>query len=296
MPNIRQLKKREYKNRKWTKEAMKQATEEVRAGRQTIRQAAKQFGVPKSSLSDRLSGRVAADPVHGQNPLLTIEDEISLVEYCLYSASHGCPQTKPQVVANALAIYNYRNPDKPRIVLGQTWWINFRERHHHRLASQTTDITGHGKKSCIKRGPVEDIPFSLLPPPQSPPSSPFSDPYLNHPLVASGRIAVDLAHVLSKTNQTCDIRKDRRSANVLTPQVMSDVIKKVEKSAARMEAGSVKRWGAKDASPADSSLTLSGGSHLSHKRRVPFRALPATGSGAAGPSAFFAPTSASHSP
>ena len=59
MPNMRQMAKRERKTRKWTPEAMERAMQEVEAGRLTNRQAAKRFGVPKSSLSDQVSGRVA---------------------------------------------------------------------------------------------------------------------------------------------------------------------------------------------------------------------------------------------
>ncbi|XP_068581146.1 uncharacterized protein [Cebidichthys violaceus] len=296
MPNIRQLRKRGSKGPKWTKEAMGQAMQEVQAGRQTLRHAAKQFGVPKSSLSDRLSGRVAMDCFYGQSQLLSPEDESSLVEYCLFSASHGCPLRKYQVVAQALAIYNYRNPHKPRTVLGQTWWINFRERNHHRLTSKTPDVVDHGdKRRTNKRASVKGVPLSRLPPPESPPSSPSSDPYLTHPLVASGRITVDLARVLSKTNQTCEIRKLRRSAYVLTAQEVSEVIKKVEDGAARAEGRSVTRPGEEDPDPAVSSSTVPGGSRLRRTRRLPPGAHPDTGSGAAGPSALFVPPCASHS-
>ena len=160
MPNIRQM-KRERKTKKWTQEAMDQARQEVEAGRLSLRQAAQQFGVPKSSLSDRVSGRVASDCVQGQRPLLTPADEYSLVEYLLYSASHGFPLTKPQVLAHALAIYNLRHQDAPKTVLGQTWWINFRERHHHRLTARTPDIIDRGRASCAKRGAIEEY-FRLL--------------------------------------------------------------------------------------------------------------------------------------
>ncbi|XP_028430494.1 uncharacterized protein LOC114553485 [Perca flavescens] len=101
MPNIRQMRKRERKTKKWTQEAMDQAKQEVEAGRLSLRQAAMRFGVPKSSLSDRVSGRVASDFSICRRSLLTHADEDSLVEYCLYSALHGFPLTKPQVLAHA---------------------------------------------------------------------------------------------------------------------------------------------------------------------------------------------------
>jgi len=64
-------------------------------------------------------------------------------------------------MAHALAIYNHRHQAAPRAVLGQTWWINFRERHHHRLTSRTPDIIDRGRASCAKRGPIEEY-FRLL--------------------------------------------------------------------------------------------------------------------------------------
>ncbi|KAK9543258.1 hypothetical protein VZT92_001050 [Zoarces viviparus] len=152
IPNMRQVRKRERKTRKWTQEAMAQALLEVKAGRLSLWQAAQQFGVTKSSLSDRVSGRVSYDCVYGQRTLLTPEDEDSLVEYCLYSASHGFPLTKPQVLGHALAIYNLRHREAQRTVLGQTWWINFWEQQHHRLTARTPDIIDRGRASCAKRG------------------------------------------------------------------------------------------------------------------------------------------------
>lgn len=147
--------------KKLTPEAMAQALQEVEAGRLSLRQAAGQFGVPKSSLSDRVSGKVASGCARGQRPLLTPEDENSLVQYCLYSASHRFPLTKPQVLAHALAIYNLSHPEAPKTELGQMWWINFREWHHHRLTARIPDIIDHERASCAKRGPMEEY-FRLL--------------------------------------------------------------------------------------------------------------------------------------
>ncbi|XP_062340827.1 uncharacterized protein LOC134039094 [Osmerus eperlanus] len=155
------MRKRERITRKLSQEAMAQAQQEVKAGKLNLLQAAQEFGVPKTSLSDRVSGRVSSDCVLGQRTLLTPADEDSLVEYLLYSASHGLPLTKPQVLAHALAIYNLRHQAAPKTGLGQTWWINFRERHHHRLTARTPDIIDRGRASCAKRGPIEEY-FKFL--------------------------------------------------------------------------------------------------------------------------------------
>uniref|UniRef100_A0AAV2LVG0 HTH CENPB-type domain-containing protein n=1 Tax=Knipowitschia caucasica TaxID=637954 RepID=A0AAV2LVG0_KNICA len=129
---------------------MQGAIDEVRAGRLSYRQAAVHFGVPKSTLRDRVSGKVASDSTYGQRPLLSEKDENALVEYCLYSASFGFPLTKSQVVTHALAIFNRHHPQTPKVALSQTWWVNFRERQKQRLTTRTPDIIDRGRAEEIQ--------------------------------------------------------------------------------------------------------------------------------------------------
>lgn len=270
MPNIR--KQREIRPCKWSKETMEQAIQEVQAGRLTVRQAADQFEVPMSSLYYRISGRLVTSSYYHQKKFLSLEDENSLVEYCLHCASHGVPLGMIQVMAQALAIYNYRNPDKPKTVLGQTWWINFMDRHYPRLATATSDITAQVKESFASQ---------------------------LSPLVASGRISADLAQVLSKTSQSCNIQVSIRSiAQEPTAQGMSDVIKEEENSEAQTldkKDNIVQKEEVEDTKPVASTLPVD--SSLSLKRRLPCGDPQVTNSDLlnAGPSAPFSPTSAPNS-
>ncbi len=109
----------------------------MEAGRLTLRLAAMNFGVPKSSLSDRVSGRVASGFANVQRQLLIPEGENSLVEYYLYSASHRFPLTKPQIVVDQLF------------------------RHCNRLTDQTSDIISPRRASCAMKRPIEEY-FRLL--------------------------------------------------------------------------------------------------------------------------------------
>lgn len=98
---------------------------------------------------------------NAQRQLLTSGDINFLVEYCLYSTSHGFPLMKPQVLAHTLAIYNQRHPDTPKTVLGQTWWINFLwEASSH---PDSLDSRHHRPWEDIlhSEGPIEDY-FRLL--------------------------------------------------------------------------------------------------------------------------------------
>ncbi|KAK7893658.1 hypothetical protein WMY93_022810 [Mugilogobius chulae] len=72
MPNIRTLKARMAREKRchlWAPETMAQALEAVQAGRLSYRQAAAQLGVSKSSLSDRVSGKVAPIGSRGKSSL-----------------------------------------------------------------------------------------------------------------------------------------------------------------------------------------------------------------------------------
>ncbi|XP_032390430.1 uncharacterized serine-rich protein C215.13 [Etheostoma spectabile] len=143
-----------------------------------------------------------------------------------------------------------------------------------------------------------------IPHPQNQPASP--NPYLSHPLVTSGRITVDLAHLLAEINytrRTGKVRRNTTKARILTAQEMSDTIEEVEDRAARREAQALARRDreqqrARDTSPAATSSTLPSGSRPSRRRAQPLGAAPAASSGIsiAGPSAPSAPSCASHGP
>lgn len=58
-----------------------------------IRKAAAEFGVARSTLSDRLSGKWKKNSF-GPNRMLTEEEENGLVAYINYMASHGFPLSR----------------------------------------------------------------------------------------------------------------------------------------------------------------------------------------------------------
>ncbi|XP_068567903.1 uncharacterized protein [Cebidichthys violaceus] len=141
---------------------------------------------------------------------------------------------------------------------------------------------------------------------QPPPAPPPPNPYIIHPLVISGRITVDLAHLLAEINynrNTGKVRRNNTKARLLTAQEMSDVIVEAEDRAARREAQVLARRDreqqrAGDTGPAATSSTLSAGSRPSRRRPVSLGAASATSSGLSitGPSSCSAPSCASHGP
>lgn len=149
------------KKKKWTEEAMERALIEVKSGRCTVRQAAKEFGVPKSSLGDRVSGRVTPGSRSGPAQLITSADEQLLVEFSLYMSKHGFPLTKQQVVSFASSIYKRQHRRVAFSKLGQTWWLNFRKRQEKNITIQPADSIVRGRTVCVRKEAVDQF-FCLL--------------------------------------------------------------------------------------------------------------------------------------
>jgi transposase-like protein len=89
---------RPKKFRKWNNESMLEAIEAVRSGTMGANRAARSYGVPASTLKDRLSGRVK----HGTNPgpalYLTSEEEDELATFLVQLAEMGVGKTKRKVL------------------------------------------------------------------------------------------------------------------------------------------------------------------------------------------------------
>ena len=72
------LKARPPKYKVWSEETMERALKAVVNGNHSIRQAAEEFNVPKSTLGDRVSGRTQMGSVSGPPRILTDKEEAEL--------------------------------------------------------------------------------------------------------------------------------------------------------------------------------------------------------------------------
>ena len=72
----------------WTKDSMDAALQAVKDG-QTVTAAAKQHGVPKSTLYDRVTGRVTHGRKTGPNPYLTKAEETELSKFLIVTNKAG---------------------------------------------------------------------------------------------------------------------------------------------------------------------------------------------------------------
>ncbi|KAJ8346835.1 hypothetical protein SKAU_G00282360 [Synaphobranchus kaupii] len=98
----------------------------------SVRQAVRLDKVPRSTLGDRVNGRVTHGAVSGPGQLLSKSDELSLVRYCQYMASHGHPLTKGQCSVFGTSISRRHHPSITSKAPGRRCWRN-RQNHLHRL-------------------------------------------------------------------------------------------------------------------------------------------------------------------
>jgi len=88
---VRCAKRGKYKSR-YDEGKLSEALEEVKAGRMSERQAAKEYSVPRSTLKDRLAERVQNEKA-GRPTVLSTEEELILVERLILLGEWGFPLT-----------------------------------------------------------------------------------------------------------------------------------------------------------------------------------------------------------
>ena len=108
------------KLRKWSNESMLSDLKVVKEGRMGVNRAALSYGVPRTTLKDRVTGRV----LHGSNfspqPYLTTEEEKQLVDFLITSSKMGYGKTRRQVLKIVEAAVWFAS-------VSHGWWICFTE-------------------------------------------------------------------------------------------------------------------------------------------------------------------------
>ena len=111
--------------RRWNSESIEKALKEVELG-MPIRQAYEIFSVPKSSLHDRVSGKVDCKARSGPTPYLSFEEEEELASFLIQTAKIGYPHAKKQVLDLVQRIVEGKGIET---TLSNGWWERFLGRH-----------------------------------------------------------------------------------------------------------------------------------------------------------------------
>lgn len=108
-------------------EHMLKAVEAVHRGELSIRRAAEEYGVPRATLHDKVSGKVGLNVRCGSGRrLLTDEEESCLADFLVGCASIGYAKSRKEVLAIVQQILFSRNATTE---VTKGWWESFRKRH-----------------------------------------------------------------------------------------------------------------------------------------------------------------------
>ena len=136
----------------WSNESMEMAIDSVKRQELSVRRAAEVYSIPKSTLHDRISGKVVHGVCSGPEPYLTATEENELVQFLIKCASMGFARSKKQI----FDIVNRVLESKGKSVkVSNGWWQSFRSRHPNmvirtsepfsyiRAISSSPDIINH---------------------------------------------------------------------------------------------------------------------------------------------------------
>ena len=87
------------KYKSWSDELMQNALESVSLEGNSVCRAAMEYGVPRSTLGDRVSGRTSHGAVSGPQRYLSEDEEEELGWFLLGCASVGYPNTRKEVLS-----------------------------------------------------------------------------------------------------------------------------------------------------------------------------------------------------
>lgn len=142
----------------WTNEAMELALRATCEG-MPVRAAASQYGVPKSTLHDRVSGRVQPGAVPGAHRYLDDEEEEEVVRWLEGCASIGYAKSVREVRSIVGAIVAAKN-NLENVTISHGWWDRFRARHPH-LTLRTGESLAYHRAVSTNHAVIDKY-FDLL--------------------------------------------------------------------------------------------------------------------------------------
>ena len=106
----------------WTDSQMEQALQAVVSGGSSVRRAALDYNVPKSSLGDRVSGRTVPGSKSGPLPYLNTMEEAEVVQFLSRCASIGYGKSRKEVLSLVQSVLDSKGVQK---TVTNGWWESF---------------------------------------------------------------------------------------------------------------------------------------------------------------------------
>ena len=146
------------KRKQWSDESMRAAVKAVEEG-DSVSEAARAHGVPKTTLYDRTSGRVAHGSNPGPRPYLSPGEEKELGAYLKHCAKVGYGKTRRDVLTLVQSATSDRGVLRSSRV-SEGWWRRFLKRQSD-LSLRQGDSTAHVRMDAMNQETMDHY-FSLL--------------------------------------------------------------------------------------------------------------------------------------
>lgn len=110
----------------WHESQLNRACDAVIKESFSIRRAAEQYAIPRSTLHDRMSGRVVHGSRSGPPTYLSCEEEEELCQFLRSCAEIGFPKTRLDVIRLVQQVVNRKGLN---VKVSHGWWESFRRRN-----------------------------------------------------------------------------------------------------------------------------------------------------------------------
>lgn len=128
--------------RKYSDTDVHRALEDIQNGA-TISECARKFGIPRSTLSEKHSGKLPVEHRMGPPTILSSEEEALLVKWIFHVGDLGFPITKEQLLDSVQILLNKTKREtiftenRP----GRKWYEGFTRRHPKVVEKQCQNLT-----------------------------------------------------------------------------------------------------------------------------------------------------------
>ena len=120
---------------------MSEALKSVVDDGSSVRRAALEFGIPRATLGDRVSGRVLDGCNSGTPRYLSNSEEAELVQFLVGCANIGYPRKRIEVIAMVQQICDLRGQD---VCVTHGWWERFCARHPE-VSLRSASVLSHSR-------------------------------------------------------------------------------------------------------------------------------------------------------
>ena len=145
--------------KEWSEESMELALRDVTNGIMGVRRAALEYNVPRSTLSDRVTGRVRPGARSGAPRYLEEEEEEEVVQWISGCAEIGRAKSIREVQAVVSAIVA-RKLGITSISVSHGWWDKFRRRHPE-LVMRSGEAIAYKRAAAVNKETIFHY-FDLL--------------------------------------------------------------------------------------------------------------------------------------